>query len=183
MFIKWYVQSRMDVNLINLSTAPPSWINRPLPQAPEFYIYSLTVLSSATSCGPTLLILRLAISGKESIRALTESGALTQHLHNHSFLTLRLMDHPLYPRIVSTLSTPSSSPPLLLDLGCCVAQEYASTHTLTTDISTQLTNSTGSDHWRIMLRYLQPSFTAPITTLHFSNHHTRSSMTKTRTTH
>ncbi|KAM3068380.1 hypothetical protein ACMFMG_009517 [Clarireedia jacksonii] len=45
---------------------------------------------------------------------------------NFSFLTLRLMDHPLYPRIVSTLSTPSSSPPLLLDLGCCVAQELRS---------------------------------------------------------
>ncbi|ESZ94423.1 hypothetical protein SBOR_5216 [Sclerotinia borealis F-4128] len=48
---------------------------------------------------------------------------------NFSFLTLRLLTHPLYPRIVKTLSTPStptSPPALFLDLGCCVAQELRS---------------------------------------------------------
>ncbi|TGO31421.1 hypothetical protein BHYA_0885g00010 [Botrytis hyacinthi] len=48
---------------------------------------------------------------------------------NFSFLTLRLLTHPLYPRIVeilSTPSTPSNPPALFLDLGCCVAQELRS---------------------------------------------------------
>ncbi|KAF7877448.1 hypothetical protein EAF04_001125 [Stromatinia cepivora] len=51
---------------------------------------------------------------------------------NFSFLTLRLLTHPLYPRIVqilsapSTPSTPSNPPALFLDLGCCVGQELRS---------------------------------------------------------
>ncbi|KAA8569845.1 hypothetical protein EYC84_002188 [Monilinia fructicola] len=48
---------------------------------------------------------------------------------NFSFLTLRLLTHPLYPRIINTLSAPSSPsnpPALFLDLGCCVAQELRS---------------------------------------------------------
>ncbi|CAD6448969.1 cd15cb82-5439-4713-a241-14344beb6276 [Sclerotinia trifoliorum] len=48
---------------------------------------------------------------------------------NFSFLTLRLLTHPLYPRIVQILSapsTPSNPSALFLDLGCCVGQELRS---------------------------------------------------------
>lgn len=67
------------------------------------------------------------------------------------FLTLNLASHPQYTRIVDTLSRKSSPPSLLLDLGCCVAQELR-------DLANRGVNSSNLYGTDLNHRFLETSY-------------------------